>query len=597
MRLAHRLAGFVALVAVAPLATVTLVVVNVTQQAVTDAILRAEVSTAQGVADAVARQLADTEQGVLLQLANFRLDTASDEAREAFVVATWRATPSLSVASLLDTDGALLVAPMHAGRLAPEGAEGRPAALDGFRRSLPAPGPAGTVTYGAVARVADAMTLPFVASSPRADGIAFAGAVALDAVAERLAGFSTGARAVALYDVEGRLLARGGDPGLIDATRIQGLLSAARVDYRYTTGDGVDVLAASARVPAHGALGAEWTVVVAEPAAQVATSAEEVRARAAYIGSAAAIFAALAGTFFAAGIAGPVTRLRDAAIAFGRGEFGARVVPDGGAEVEDLGRAFNGMSESLEARTRELAESNAKIQRFNLELQASVEARTAELRAAQDDLVEAGRLAAVAELGAGLAHELNNPLAGTLGALQLARTEVSADSRAARLLAMAEVEAERCRGLVATLVRLGEATPDGKPEQVDIAEILMDSVELATPLFRRAGVTPSLQAEPVMARLSRGLLAQTLAHLLGAVRGVAAPGHLQLRLTRDSNGGRAVLHLSCEARPDADAWAATGLSGWLARDGAGRLGGELQTPERGASSPVWTLTVPGEAVP
>ncbi len=594
MRLAYRLAGFVALVAVAPLATVTWVVVNVTQQAVTDAILRAEVSAAQGVADAVARQLADTEQGVLLQMANFRLDTASDEAREAFVVATWRATPSLSVASLLDADGGVLVAPMHADQLTRDDAEEAPTALDGFRRNLPAPGPAGTVSYGTVTRLADAMTLPFVATSPRADGIVFAGAVGLDAVAERLAGFSTGARAVALYDVEGRLLAHGGGPGLIDATRIQSLLSAARVDYRYTTGDGVDVLAASARVPAHGAMGAEWTVVVAEPAAQVATSAEQVRARAAYIGSAAAIFAALAGTLFAAGIAGPVSRLRDAAIAFGRGEFGARVVPDGGAEVEDLGRAFNGMSESLEARTLELAESHAQIQRFNVELQARVEARTAELRAAQDDLVEAGRLAAVAELGAGLAHELNNPLAGTLGALQVARAELPEGSHAARLVAMAEVEAERCRGLVAMLVRLGESTPDGKPELVDIAEILAECVELATPLFRRAGVTPSLQASPTVARLSRGLLAQALAHLLGAVRGVAAPGVLHLHLARDGSAVRAVLRISCEARRDADAWAATGLASWLARDGAGRLGGDLQMPERGASTPVWTLTLPCE---
>ena len=48
------------------------------------------------------------------------------------------------------------------------------------------------------------------------------------------------------------------------------------------------------------------------------------------------------------------------------------------------------------------------------ELEARVEARTAELRLAQDELVEASKLAALGRLSAGVSHELNQPLAAIL---------------------------------------------------------------------------------------------------------------------------------------------------------------------------------------
>jgi two-component system, NtrC family, C4-dicarboxylate transport sensor histidine kinase DctB len=44
-------------------------------------------------------------------------------------------------------------------------------------------------------------------------------------------------------------------------------------------------------------------------------------------------------------------------------------------------------------------------------LEIRVQERTAELRAAQDDLVHAGKLAALGQMSAGIVHELNQPLA------------------------------------------------------------------------------------------------------------------------------------------------------------------------------------------
>jgi two-component system C4-dicarboxylate transport sensor histidine kinase DctB len=55
--------------------------------------------------------------------------------------------------------------------------------------------------------------------------------------------------------------------------------------------------------------------------------------------------------------------------------------------------------------------NQAALQAANDMLEIRVQERTAELRAAQNDLVHAGKLAALGQMSAGIVHELNQPLA------------------------------------------------------------------------------------------------------------------------------------------------------------------------------------------
>lgn len=68
----------------------------------------------------------------------------------------------------------------------------------------------------------------------------------------------------------------------------------------------------------------------------------------------------------------------------------------------------------VEQRRREIKQrltSQAALQAANDLLETRVQERTAELRAAQDELVHAGKLAALGQMSAGIVHELNQPLA------------------------------------------------------------------------------------------------------------------------------------------------------------------------------------------
>ena len=68
----------------------------------------------------------------------------------------------------------------------------------------------------------------------------------------------------------------------------------------------------------------------------------------------------------------------------------------------------------VEQRRREIKQrlaNQAALQAANDMLETSVQGRTAELRAAQDELVHAGKLAALGQMSAGIVHELNQPLA------------------------------------------------------------------------------------------------------------------------------------------------------------------------------------------
>lgn len=83
----------------------------------------------------------------------------------------------------------------------------------------------------------------------------------------------------------------------------------------------------------------------------------------------------------------------------------------GDVEPDDAGRGIgHGHALAASARRAMGLASQAALQAAHDSLESTVVARTEQLRAAQSDLVHAGKLAALGQMSAGMVHELNQPL-------------------------------------------------------------------------------------------------------------------------------------------------------------------------------------------
>ncbi|HET9452541.1 MAG TPA: ATP-binding protein, partial [Aggregicoccus sp.] len=182
-------------------------------------------------------------------------------------------------------------------------------------------------------------------------------------------------------------------------------------------------------------------------------------------------------------------------------------------ELSALGATFNRMGEELQA-------ARARLLRWNDDLRVRVDEATAELRAAQAQLVEAQKLAAIGQLGAGVAHEINNPLAGILGNAQLMlldRTEADPDFESLRKI---EQSAKRCKEITQNLLRFSQQRERAELRPMDLNAAVRDALGLAHNELRGDGVSLQLElsAAPVRVRADPGHLAQVLLHLLSNAR-------------------------------------------------------------------------------
>jgi signal transduction histidine kinase len=132
----------------------------------------------------------------------------------------------------------------------------------------------------------------------------------------------------------------------------------------------------------------------------------------------------------------------------------------------------------------------SQLRATQVELRARMEAQ----RSAENRLVQAAKLAAVGEMAAGIAHELNNPLTSVTGFAELALDDTPPDSETRKDLEIVMREAARARDVVRRLLDFARQSESAR-SRASLNDVVEDVVALSRHLIHTNGVTLKLELE------------------------------------------------------------------------------------------------------
>jgi signal transduction histidine kinase len=144
--------------------------------------------------------------------------------------------------------------------------------------------------------------------------------------------------------------------------------------------------------------------------------------------------------------------------------------------------------------TLEVLAAQAAIAIENARLYKDLQDKMRALQEAQARLVQSEKLAAVGELVAGVAHELNNPLTSIIGFANLLRQR-DLDDQGQEDLNRITAQAQRAAGIVRGLLEFARQRPH-RQKSIEINAILKDTLELLAYELRTNGIEYATQLAP-----------------------------------------------------------------------------------------------------
>ena len=235
----------------------------------------------------------------------------------------------------------------------------------------------------------------------------------------------------------------------------------------------------------------KWRIVVAQGKREALSNLSKLKYNVIYVLIICLFLVVLISIFMSRSIVKPIQTLIHGMSRVSDGDLSYKTSVKSRDEIGLLGAAFNDMlmrlnkaHQELQSKTVELHDAFNKISLLNITLEKRVEERTKELREKQHQLVQAGKLAAIGQLGAGVAHELNNPIAGILGYTQFMLDIVSKENLKIdevytfkKYLQHIENGSRRCKEIVQNLLQFARKSPE-EVVSVNVNNVVEDTLSL-----------------------------------------------------------------------------------------------------------------------
>ncbi len=158
-----------------------------------------------------------------------------------------------------------------------------------------------------------------------------------------------------------------------------------------------------------------------------------------------------------------------------------------------------------------------------------------ELKRLEEQLIQAEKLAAMGQMLAGVAHELNNPLTAILGVTELLREKQGVEEATRRQLDLTHRQARRAARIVQNLLEFSRpASPQKKP--LDLNSLIERTLQLHEHSLHRNSIEVDFHPQPGLPGVigDANQLIQVFLNLITnaeqAIREVRAAGRIQIRL-------------------------------------------------------------------